>query len=166
MSQMPTRSLNVSSADEFPVRGDFERLSIGYIELDIGVPKPFSVLHISDTHLSDAYPDESARKLEISRIRTRQFGGQQLAALKDSLAWAATHDDFVIHTGDVVDFQSRANSDHVKQLFGDNVIGTVGNHEFSPEMWLSEVPETKDEAATQYLVGGNYLFNGQEIMFV
>lgn len=133
-------------SDLFPFRGEFERLSISFITLGVGATEPFSVLHISDSHLTDVYPDESERKREISRIRTRQFGGKQWEALEDSLAWAATHDDYVIHTGDIIDFQSRANFDHVKRLLGENVIGTVGNHEFSPEMWLSEVAETQDDA--------------------
>lgn len=196
-------------SDLFPFRGEFERLSISFITLGVGATEPFSVLHISDSHLTDVYPDESERKREISRIRTRQFGGKQREALEDSLAWAATHDDYVIHTGDIIDFQSRANFDHVKRLLGENVIGTVGNHEFSPEMWLSAIPEPEpfgnwlaqandattaafirevkgsplvkavlaghlhftmqdrlSSTATEYLVGGNYLFHAQEILFV
>lgn len=130
----------------FAKRGEWERLSLGYITLKIGATRPFSVLHVSDTHLADAHPDENERKVRLAGMRRKQFGGRQLDALADSLAWAKTHDDFVVHTGDLIDFQSRANYGHVARLFGGNLVGTVGNHEYSPEMWLSEVPETRDEA--------------------
>ena len=38
--------------------------------------------------------------------------------------------DYVIHTGDLVDFQSRANFDLVKKYWGETVLGSMGNHEF------------------------------------
>ena len=38
--------------------------------------------------------------------------------------------DYVIHTGDLVDFQSRANFDLVKKYWGETVFGSMGNHEF------------------------------------
>ena len=37
-------------------RGAHSRLATSYAVVDIGLEKPFSVLHISDTHLADAYP--------------------------------------------------------------------------------------------------------------
>ncbi len=43
----------------FPQRGRWERLSIGYQHIDAGAEKPFSILHISDTHLTAAYSHES-----------------------------------------------------------------------------------------------------------
>ena len=39
----------------FPKRGKFERLSIAYARIDAGATAPFSVMHISDTHLTAAY---------------------------------------------------------------------------------------------------------------
>ena len=42
----------------FPGRGRWERLSLTYHEIKAGATKPFTVLHISDTHLTAAYPDE------------------------------------------------------------------------------------------------------------
>ena len=42
----------------FPKRGVVERLAIAYQHIHIGLPQPFSVLHISDTHLTAVYDDE------------------------------------------------------------------------------------------------------------
>lgn len=129
----------------FPQRGKYERLSLGYSVVRIGATKPFSVLHLSDTHLSEAYPDESETKQKLMDIRRKTFGGRQEEALRDSLAWAKANVDYVIHTGDLIDWQSRANFDLVKKYFGDAMFGSLGNHEFTPDMWLSDPKETNDE---------------------
>lgn len=131
--------------DVFSARGEWERMSINSIVLKIGASSPFSILHISDTHLTTAYLHESATKQYLARVRTGQFGGRQEEALRDSLAWAKTHVDYVIHTGDLIDFQSEANYDLVKKYLGGNVLGTVGNHEYSPEMWLSNPSPSNNE---------------------
>ncbi|MGN0846298.1 MAG: metallophosphoesterase family protein [Kiritimatiellia bacterium] len=122
----------------FPSRGDFERLALAYQHVHIGLERPFSVLHISDTHFTSAYPDEDAKKQKLREVRTRTFGGRQEEALRDSLAWAKKNVDYVVHTGDLIDWQSRANFDLVKKYFGEGMFGSLGNHEFSPSMWLEK----------------------------
>ena len=138
-------SFGEGEEDFFSARGRFERLVLNYVHIKIGLPKPFSVLHISDTHLSEAYPDEPKAKLEQRMDRMRCFGGRQEEALRDSIAWAKDNADYIVHTGDLIDWQSRANFDLVKKYFGLNMCGSMGNHEFSPTMWRSEVQETCDE---------------------
>ena len=111
-------------------RGPHSRLATSYAVVDIGLEKPFSVLHISDTHLADAYPDEHPDKVAAAAKRTNGFGGRQEEALAESLEWARHNVDYVIHTGDLIDFQSRANLDLVRKYWGDAMFGSVGNHEF------------------------------------
>ena len=130
----------------FARRGGYERLSVSYARIEAGATRPFSVLHISDTHLTAAYPHESAKKQELKRIRTETFGGQQENALRDSLAWAKKNVDYVLHTGDLIDWQSEANFDLVRKYFGKDMTGSLGNHEYSPDMWLSDPPIKNDEA--------------------
>lgn len=130
----------------FAKRGGFERLSMSYATVEIGLRKPFSVLHISDTHLTAAYPSESQKKQELRKNRTQTFGGHQEEALRDSLAWAKQHVDYVVHTGDLIDWQSEANYDLVRKYFGDSIVGCMGNHEFSPDMWLTEPAAPENEA--------------------
>ena len=138
--------LTADRPEVFPERGGFERLSLSYAIVRIGLEKPFSVLHISDSHLSAAYPHEDAKKQRLCERRTQTFGGHQEEALRDALAWAKEHVDFIVHTGDLIDWQSEANFDLVRKYFGNHYIGSMGNHEFSPDMWLSEPKESKDEA--------------------
>ena len=130
-SQLP--ALAEDNPAVFPNRGGFERLSLSYATVEIGLEKPFSVLHISDTHLTAAYDHENEKKQKLHSNRT-------------TLAWAKQHVDYVVHTGDLIDWQSEANFDLVKKYFGEGIIGSMGNHEFSTDMWLSEPKEEKSEA--------------------
>ena len=113
--------------------------------MEIGIEKPFSVLHLSDTHLTAAYDHENEKKQQLHNNRTTTFGGRQEEALGDALAWAKEHVDYVVHTGDLIDWQSEANFELVKKYFGDGVIGSLGNHEYSTDMWLSDPKEEKNE---------------------
>jgi hypothetical protein len=145
---LSTASLPAFAEDDssaFSKRGSFERLSVGYATIRIGLEKPFSVMHISDTHLSEAYPNESEKKQTLKKTRTMTFGGRQEEALRDSLEWAKKHVDYIVHTGDLIDWQSEANFDLVKKYFGTNIFGTMGNHEFSSNMWLSDPKEVYTE---------------------
>ena len=116
----------------FDDRFEHERLSLGYQEVKIGLEKPFSILHISDTHLCAAYEDELPYDRRGARFRNSVFGGKQEEALRDSLAWAKDNADAVLHTGDLIDFQTKANFDLVKKYFGKapDMFGCMGNHEF------------------------------------
>lgn len=142
-SQLP--ALAEDDPTLFPKRGRFERLALNYGTVNIGLEKPFSILHISDTHLTAVYPNEDEKKQQLHKIRTTTFGGRQEEALCDSLDWARQHVDYVVHTGDLIDWQSEANFDLVKKYFGEGVVGCLGNHEFSQHMWLSEPKETGTE---------------------
>jgi len=146
----------------FPKRGKYERLSLSYATVEIGLEKPFSVLHISDTHLTAAYEHENEKKHQLHENRTTTFGGRQEEALRDALAWAKQHVDYVVHTGDLIDWQSEANFDLVKIYFGEGVIGSLGNHEFSTDMWLSDPKEEHTEAYkdnTRKVLQGVYPFD-------
>jgi Calcineurin-like phosphoesterase. len=165
VSQLPSFASEASAgdtADVFPERGRFERLSVSFAVVKIGLEAPFSVLHISDTHLTDAYASENEKKQTLKEGRTKTFGGHQEEALRDSIAWAKQHVDYIVHTGDLIDWQSEANFDLVKKYFGDAMTGSMGNHEFSTDMWLSDPKETRDEDYkdnTRALVQEAYPFN-------
>ena len=130
----------------FSRRGKWERLTLSYQHVPIGLEAPFSILHISDTHLTAAYPHEPPVKQKLAGIRTATFGGQQEQALADSLAWAKKNVDCVLHTGDLIDWQSEANFDLARKYFGDIALVAVGNHEYSRSMWLADPKETPTEA--------------------
>ena len=114
-------------------RGNYEQLSLAYAHIDAGATKPFSVLHISDTHLTFANPDEPESVQKYRRLRTELFGCRQFEALKDSVRWAKINADYLIHTGDLMDFVSDGNLVAVREAFGPdagNIFGSIGNHEY------------------------------------
>ena len=121
----------------FQGRGRFERMSLSYATVNIGLEKPFSVLHLSDSHLTSTYDDENEWRKGQSLSRTRTFGGLQEDALVCALDWAKKHVDYIVHTGDLIDYQSEANFELVKKYFGDNMFGSLGNHEFIHKKWDS-----------------------------
>ena len=143
--------------DLFARRGQFERLALAYQHIRAGATAPFSVLHISDTHLTAAYGHEESSVCGLSAWRTQVFGGRQEEALRDSLAWARENADFVLHTGDLIDFQSEANFDLVRKYYGGTMFGTMGNHEFCT--CLPGERQTKDEsfkALSRTVLGAHY----------
>ena len=143
----------------FPKRGRWERLSIAAHHIHAGASSPFSVLHISDTHLTAAYAHESEWTRKFMHRRTRTFGGRQEEALRDSLSWAKQHVDYVVHTGDLIDGQSEAVFDLVRKHFGEaqsSLIGCVGNHEYYHGQKVQN-EETKGE--TRKLVAAAFPFD-------
>ena len=110
------------------------RMNLRFVTIDIGATQPFSILHISDTHLSDAYPDEDQWKQRLKAIRTDGFGGRQEEALAQSIEWAKDHCDYLLHTGDFIDWVSRKNLDLLKKYCGRDFMATLGNHEYSHYM--------------------------------
>lgn len=129
----------------FAGRGPHERLSLSYSFVKIGLEKPFSVLHISDTHFTSAYPEENEIRQNLKQKRTQLFGGLQEMSFRDSVEWAKEHVDYIVHTGDFIDWQSEANFDLVSKYYGDRMAGAMGNHEFSPDLGKSLPKPTVDE---------------------
>ena len=142
VSQLPAMAEDNPSV--FPKRGQYERLALAFATIEIGLKKPFTVLHISDTHLTAAYPHENEIKQRLKESRTQCFGGRQEEALRDSLTWAKEHADYVVHTGDLIDWQSEANFDLVRKYFGKDICGCIGNHEFSIDMGISKNPKQEN----------------------
>jgi hypothetical protein len=139
-----------SESDLFAKRGIFERLVLAMRRIKCGAEKPFSILHISDTHLAAAYPEEGPDKVKVSKRRMKTFGGRQEEALRDSLEWAKKNVDYVLHTGDLIDFQSKANFDLVKKYYGDIIFGPPGNHEFFTYMPDEKIVPTEEFKAKSW----------------
>ncbi len=109
-----------------------EPFTVSEAMVTAGASKPFSLLHISDTHLTCALPSDDERLQALSRSRVSAFGGCQEDALRAAFAWAAGNADFVVHTGDIVDFVSKGNLELVRKWFGgrERFLECPGNHEY------------------------------------
>jgi len=113
-----------------------ERLQVNGVVIEAGVESPFSVLHVSDTHLTAVYPHEDRWKQEMSRADMPIFGARQEDALAEAIAYAKAHCNFLLHTGDLIDFVSEANLDLVRRYLPEGCLGALGNHEYSHYGWL------------------------------
>ena len=130
LAPMPARAADVPSS----ATGD--KIKAKEIVIEAGAAKPFSVLHVSDTHLTAVYPNEDKWKQEMARADTPVFGARQEEALAEALAYAKAHCDFLLHTGDLIDFVSAANLDLARRYLPKGCIGALGNHEYSHYGWL------------------------------
>ena len=143
----------------FQGRGRFERLSLSYATVKIGLKNPFSVLHLSDSHLTSTYEGEDEWRRNQSLSRTKTFGGLQEDALVCALAWAKEHVDYIVHTGDLIDYQSEANFDLVGKYFADKMFGSLGNHEFIHEKWANSFANEKYKDGTRKQLKKVYPFD-------
>ncbi len=135
--------------DFFTTRAEAEEarqaLKIVKYSVKVGAEKPFTALHISDTHLTFADERETERKQKLAESRLRYFGKAEknLAAAAD---YAKEKNAILLHTGDMIDFVSEKNFEYVADFYGqpDQAAHFVssGNHEFSH--YLGEAKE--DEA--------------------
>ena len=105
----------------------------------IGIEKPFTVLHASDTHISFADNRNDERKVKLAEQRTRHFpeASKNLEFIKNK---SISESKTIIHTGDLIDFVSELNIEKAKE-FTDSVdiFMAAGNHEFS--LYLGEEKE-------------------------
>ena len=122
-----------------------KELKIVKYSVKVGAEKPFTAIHISDTHLTFADERETERKQKLAESRLRYFGKaeQNLAAAAD---YAREKDAVLLHTGDLIDFVSEKNFEFVSDFYGQKELVphfvSSGNHEFSH--YLGEAKE--DEA--------------------
>ena len=130
LAAMPARAVGVPSS----ATGD--KIKAKEITIEAGAAKPFSVLHVSDTHLTAVYPNEDKWKQEMACADTPVFGAKQEEALAEAIAYAKRHCDFLLHTGDLIDFVSEANLDLARRYLPKGCIGALGNHEYSHYGWL------------------------------
>lgn len=99
--------------------------------ISVGAEKPFSLLHISDTHLTLANDRDDARKLELAQRRARVFPHAE-EMLREVSAEAKKKGLPIVHSGDLTDFVSCANIDAARKFTDSHdVFFAAGNHEFS-----------------------------------
>ncbi|MBQ8351891.1 MAG: metallophosphoesterase [Clostridia bacterium] len=111
--------------------------------LHIGVKTPFTVVHISDTHLTYADLRDGERKVELAKGRKTCFPYDEEAVLLLASDTAKEKGAPIVHTGDLIDFVSLANLERARQFVTENdCFLAAGNHEFS-----LYVGEAKEDAA-------------------
>ena len=117
-------------------------MSIIETKLNIGVKSPFSVIHVTDTHLTYADMRDGERKVLLSERRKQSFPCAE-TTLEAASKLSKEKGIPILHTGDLLDFVSLANLERVKKFTDENdCFAAAGNHEFS-----LYVGEAKEDAA-------------------
>ncbi len=107
----------------------------------LGIQHPITILHITDLHLlfSDARDTTDMQTLAADRIRCFPHAGASFAEIQEEIR--KNPPDFVLLTGDIVDFPSEKNLETLRS-FVDHLpcpyLYTPGNHDWSlPEAYQS-----------------------------
>ena len=132
----------------------------------IGIEKPFTVLHASDTHIAFADNRNDERKIKLAEQRTNHFSDarENLEFIRNK---AISENRTLIYTGDLIDFVSELNIEKAKE-FTDSVdiFMAAGNHEFS--LYLGEEKEdaayrSRSLPKVQTVFNNNIRFSSREI---
>lgn len=107
-------------------------LDVRKVELPLGVPTPFSFVHFSDTHLTEATAAELAaagaegRAFHEKRAKVLHRNARSFAAV---LARIRETGSFAVNTGDLLDYVSEGGLSAAAAQRGLDVLSTPGNHE-------------------------------------
>ena len=118
----PSFGLNVMPLKPLKVRRE---------EIRIGLERPFSVLHVSDSHLMRIDSRDGDALYEFAKARSRN--GRELGEyyLDEAVHNARLKKMKIVHTGDFMDFVSEANLEYAsRRLCTDDFLAGVGNHEY------------------------------------
>ena len=116
-------------------------------EIKIGLEKPLRVLHVTDSHiaLADEYDSELKHKL-----CGQKFSPEKEKYLHEQIVYAKKNCDILVHTGDMFDFVSHANTVKAREILSDGFIFFIaGNHEYS--QFVGESWEDKAYRMNSYM---------------
>ena len=118
------------------------KVKILHTQIDIGIGKPFRVIHISDNHLTLVNENDNERKHTLCQVRKKAFPLQR-AVLETAKNISRKEGFPILCTGDLIDFVSDANLKAAEIFMKEtNALFVAGNHEFS-----QYVGEAKEDAA-------------------
>ena len=99
--------------------------------VEAGAERPFSVLHVSDSHLARIDSRDGEALYAFARLRSRI--GRELGEyyLDEAVHLARGRKLKLIHTGDFMDYRSEANLEYAERRFcTDDFLACAGNHEY------------------------------------
>ena len=107
-------------------------LDLRTVKLALGVPMPFSFIHFSDTHLTEATATELAaagaegRALHEKRVKILGRNARSFAAVLARIRETGT---FAVNTGDLLDYVTEGGLTAAAAQRGLDILTTPGNHE-------------------------------------
>ena len=119
-------------------------LKVRKVSIPLGVAEPFSILHVSDSHIARIDSRDGEATYAFAKSRSRK--GRELGEyyLGEALHHARARGIKVVHTGDFMDFASVANIEHAaRRIRTDDIVACVGNHEYWLDAGKKEVESYK-----------------------
>ena len=136
--------------------------------IHIGLEKPVRLLHVTDTHLTLADERDNERKQKLGRDRTASFhntNGRVERFLDEQITYAEEHCDLMVHTGDLIDFVSKANVEKARALLAnEKILFIAGNHEYSQyvgEAWEDSAYRMNSYMQMGYGLGVPMFYNAR-----
>ncbi len=141
-------AFGVSSQGEDRKLKGFAPLDVRKVSVKVGAERPFKVMHVSDTHIVRAEKADGDAKIRLAAARYPLMGyGEHY--LGEAVARARSDGAMLVHTGDMIDFVSKANLDFAGLTFGtDDWFVSAGNHEYS--RFVGESKEDAEYKAGSY----------------
>lgn len=128
-------------------------LHIEKTTIEIGLEKPLKILHVTDNHLPLCDTRDDERKQALA-ARKADRCGEMVDFLKEEIGYARENCDMLVHTGDLIDFVSKANVDFARELLrDDNILFIAGNHEYS--QYVGEAWEDMTYRLNSYMSMGH-----------
>ena len=110
----------------------------------IGLERTVKLLHITDSHLTLVDGRDDGRKRALGN---RLGGWDKEENLREQIAYGEEMCDLIVHTGDLIDFVSKANVEYAKKVLkNEKILFTAGNHDFSQyvgESWEDKAYKMK-----------------------
>lgn len=120
-------------------------LEVRKVVVPVGAENPFTVLHVSDSHIARIDSRDGDATYAFAKSRSRK--GRELGEyyLDEAIHIARARKLKVVHTGDFMDFASAANIEYgARRIRTDGVVACVGNHEFWLDADKKEVESYKE----------------------
>ena len=118
-----------------------------------GLKKPVKILHVTDSHvaLADGRDDERKRALA-----NRLGFPDKEKYLYEQIEYAEKNCDLLVHTGDLTDFVSHANTEFARKILqNEKIFFIAGNHDYS--QYVGEAWEDKAYRMNSYMqMGGGF----------
>lgn len=127
-------------------------LNITKTTIEIGLDKPLKVLHVTDNHLPLCDVRDNERKQAIAARKAHKCA-EMVAYLQEEVAYAEANCDLLVHSGDLIDFVSKANVDFARELLKkEKVLYIAGNHDYS--QYVGEAWEDQSYRMNSYMSMG------------
>ena len=145
------------------------RLRVSSLTVDVGATKPFRAVHFSDTHINLSDIEEMYETERNYLAGTKRYARfpQAIPSFYATLDFAAREPDtLLLHTGDLIDFGTRACYDFVRHnIRGLDIHFAIGNHEYenADSSYNRDDPEKMLAKMSATGIGKDMLFSARAV---